>query len=347
MGKIRDYFLGTGQVPTGLSTPLPSASSTSIQQLVWSDFFQGELGDATRGGAMQVPAVARARSILVGIIAPLPVRVYDGDSDADGTPSADQPAWLSRTDTALPIWHRMAWTVDDLMFHGASLWEVAREGDAITDATRVPYERWEVDAKGRILIDKKAVDNRSVIYFPGPFEGLLAAGGPTIKGARAIERAWVGRAQNPIPLTELHQLTDDELTDEEISDMLAAWGAARTAPTGSVGFTDNRVELRTHGEGGDSSLFVEGRNATVLDVARLTGIPAALLDGSQSTASLTYSTQEGRRSEFMDFGLGYWTAPIEARLSMDDVSPPGTRVRFDRSGLIVTPNPATDSPTSD
>ncbi|MGN6272493.1 MAG: phage portal protein [Protaetiibacter sp.] len=333
--------IGPASVPTP-ALGSPWSAPLNIQTVVYSDFFQSELGETGRLAAMQVAPVFRARSILVGIVSPLPLRVYDAEDQEVDTP------WLYRTSTALPVWHRMAWTIDDLLFYGASLWAVSRDGSGqITEAYRVPIERWSANADtGVILVDGKPVNADDVIYIPGPGDGLLAVAGPTIRGARALDRAWIGRAQNPVPLIELHQISDEQLEPDEIDSMLDSWAAGRTSPTGAVGFTDNRVELRVHGQA-STDLYVEGRNANVLDLARFTTIPAALLDGSMSTASLTYSTSEGKRSEFLDFSLSYWTAPIEARLSQDDVTPPGTRVRFDRASLIAVPNPTTDTPVKD
>ena len=65
-----------------------------------------------------------------------------------------------------------------------------------------------------------------------------------------------------------------------------------------------------------------------------------------STASLTYSTAEGSRSEFIDYSLAYWAMAFEGRLSQDDVTAPGTYTRIDLAAL-ATPiqagtNPATE-----
>ena len=74
--------------------------------------------------------------------------------------------------------------------------------------------------------------------------------------------------------------------------------------------------------------------------------PAAMLDGSMSTATLTYSTQEGKRSEFVDYSLNYWASAVEARLSQDDVTPEGTFVRFDISWL-TSPNQPGQNPSQE
>jgi phage portal protein BeeE len=83
-------------------------------------------------------------------------------------------------------------------------------------------------------------------------------------------------------------------------------------------------------------MFIEGRNASRIDIANFFALPASLIDGSLSTASLTYSTQEGRRNEVYDYSIPYWCRPIEDRLSQDDVTPSGTSIKFDFSSLLTT-----------
>lgn len=323
----------------GLVTPF---ESSQLARIAWAEHFDGAAGEVTRNGAMQIPAHAKSRNLLVGIVSGLRLVELEGEDEIV------QP-WLYRTDGEVSPWHRMAWTVDDLIHHGWSLWAVKRNPytQQIIDGVRIPFEMWVADqTTGQILVNGQAVPRHEVILIPGSFEGILAAGADTIRGAHALQRAWIGRAQNPIPLIELHQITDDELDDDEVDTIIEDWAAARTSPTGAVGFTDQRIEVRVHGAV-STDLFEEGRNAIVLDIARLTAMPAALLDGSMSTASLTYSTSEGKRNEFLDYTLPTWLAPIEARLSMDDVCQPGRRIRFDRSSLTTLDTPAISDPVED
>lgn len=329
----------TGPAAVGLVSPHESGK---LARIVWAEHFLGEAGEVNRNGAMRIPAIAKGRNVLVGIGASLPLVQLEGEQ------RFDQP-WLYRSSGDVSPWHRLAWTIDDLIFHGYSLWAVKRNPwtTTIIDAVRVPFELWQLDQwTGEILVNGQKVNQNEVILIPGGFEGIIEAGVDTIRGAHALQRAWIGRAQNPIPLIELHQLTDDELDDEEVDQVVADWAAARTSPNGAVGFTDYRFEVRVHGTL-TTDLFEEGRNAIVLDVARLMSLPASLLDGSMSTASLTYSTQEGKRNEFVDYSLPIWLKPIEARLSMDDVCPPGQRIRFDMTSLTTTETPAISAPVED
>lgn len=337
--KRREVAATNGPAAVGMVSPRQSAQ---LAQIAWAEHFEGALGVVNRNGAMRIPPMTKGRNVLAGIIASLQLHELEGETEIE------QP-WLYRTDGEVSPWHRMAWTVDDLIFHGWSLWAVKRNPytGQILDAARVPFEYWESDPyTGEITVNGQTVPARDVILIPAAFEGVIMAGADTIRGAHALQQAWIGRAQNPVPLVELHQLTDDELEDEEIEGLVADWSAARTSPTGAVGFTDHRVEVRVHGEI-RTDLYEEGRNAIVLDIGRLLGLPGALLDGSMSTASLTYSTQEGHRNEFLDYTLPIWLRPIEARLSMDDVCKPGRRIRFDLSSLTTTEHQPISDPVED
>lgn len=341
-----DVFTKPAKLNMALSAPLSLSlespnQTSSLAKVVFAEYFAGELGEVTRQAALQIPALKKARDILVTLVAGLPIGEYEGDT------KIDQP-WLYSTKSAISPWHRMAYVVDDLLFYDWSALAVERDDGQIIDAVRIPWERWEVDEyTGKVRVDGKEVPAEEVVLIPGSGSGgILSAGANTIKGARAVERAWVGRAQNPIPLTVLQQVTDDELEDDEIDEMVEAYSAARTSPTGAVAFADRRIKVEAVGTV-VSSLFEEGRNSIVLDVARLTGMPAALLDGSMSTATLTYSTQEGKQNEFATFSLSQWTDPIQARLSLDDVARKGRVTRFDKAQFTVTVQPAITQPKKD
>jgi hypothetical protein len=343
---VLDWLTRPQQVALSASMPVQLAlespnQSSSLAKVVYAEYFTGEVGEVTRESALQIPAIKKARDILVGAIAGAALKELADGVEVD-------TYWLRNSRSGISPWHRMAYVVDDLLFYDWSLLAVERDGDRITDAVRVPWDRWHADEyTGEIRVDDRVRSADEVVLIPGSGSGgLLTAGAPTIRGYRALERAWIGRAQNPIPLVELHQITDDQLDDDEIDTLVSDWSAARTSPTGSVGFTDNRVEVRVHGTV-SADLFEQGRNAAVLDIARLTGVPASLLDGAQTNASLTYVTSEGKRSEFDALSLPQWTDPIEARLSLDDVSPEGHVIRFDKAARAAAQAEPVRSPASD
>ena len=324
----------------GMGVSSPWATS-QLSQIVWADILGSETLSVTRAEAVTVPSVTAARKLLVSRIAGLPLVALDKDG-----PLPDQPTFLYRTNGATTPWHRMAWTIDDLLFYGWSLWAVVRGVDgAILEATRVPPEWWQIDPDNRITINGAEVNESDVILFPGPDEGLCVFACRTIRAAKNVESAWAGRIRNPVPLVDLHRTSDNEMLPDEVVEMIDDFTLARRDVNGAVTSTPADVELRVFGESA-SSYLVEARNAVRLDVANMTGLPAAALDGSLSTASLTYTTQEGARTDLAD-ALQGWIDPITARLSQDDVVPRGQRVRFDVTDL-ATPTPtATGIPVED
>jgi hypothetical protein len=335
----------------GHETPRPPASpwsSGSLAKVVWSDIFGADRVPVTRAECMQIPAASKARHLVCGTISRFPLKAYRGEAEL--TPRS-QPAWLYRTDTAVPPQTRMLWTLDDLYHGGWALWAVNRGASTdgrmgpILDAMRVPPEWWEIDDDLRIYVHGQPATQESVILFNGPFEGLIEAGAHTIRAAQNLERAWAKRVRQPIPATELHQTTDDELDEDEINALVDDWGSMLDAG-GGVAYSPSTIQVITHGET-VMDLFVEGRNAVTLDIARLVNVPAPMLDASLATASLQYSTKGDSRNDFVDLTLHFWMNPIEARLSMDDVVPRGQSVRFDLANLTTLPQPPTGPATED
>ncbi len=321
----------------GILSPWQIGSPT---KLVWSDITGGQVIFVTRAEAMTLPPIVKGRAIITGQIAPAPLRCYD-----ENGLTAEQPKWLYHTEGAVSPYLRMLWTVDDLIFAGYSLWGCTRDAaDQIVTAERIPVEWWQFDADGRIVVNGEPVDEREVILIPAPSEGLLEFATRSIRAAIALEEAYIKRARNPVPLVELHETSDGALEDDEITDAVQGYADARKDDNGTVVFTPYNIELKVHGEQ-SPQLAIEGRNFVKVDVANFLNLPAAALDGSLSTASLTYSTQEGTRNELADYSISYWAAPIEARFSQDDVVPPGKRVRLDFTELR-TVNPSPTGPTT-
>jgi hypothetical protein len=270
---------------------------------------------------MSLPAVARQRH-LIATAARLPHQLWEGEAE-----QLPAPAWSTRTDQPLPPFHRMLWTYDDLIFYGWSLWSTTRAPgtDELTAVERVAYERWSVDPAGRVEVDGKPVDTKSVILIPGPHEGILTFGAPSINMALSNSRAASRAARNPSAFTELHNTGEEQLNDVQISELTSAWTAARNSENGGVAYTPQTIEVRNHGTH-EGQLLVAGRNADAVDMSRLVGSPASMADATNAGASLTYETTTGRNAEFIDYGLALYIAAVDARLSQDDVCAPGQRV---------------------
>lgn len=311
----------------------------SLQPIVWADIFGAEaLSPMTRDAALSVPACSRARGLLTSSVARSPLHAYRG------VELLTDPAWMSATDGIVSPFIRMLWTVDDLLFTGWSLWAVERGADRFPlRMDRVERSRWYIDTDGTLMVDNQPVDPSTAVIIPGPHDGILNIGRRTLTTAAELEQAVANVARAPVPGIDLHQTTDVVLTATERTEMIQAWVDARRGLNGGVSYTNAAVEARAMGTAPEA-LIIEGRNASAVDVARLCGVPAALLDATNAGASLTYETTEGRNHEFVDYGVLPYMLAIAGRLSLDDVTPRGTRVAFDLAEL-TGPAPTATGPT--
>lgn len=326
-----------------LAPIMPWSPSTALAGLVYSDIYGPTGTDAvTRETAMTVQPIGRGRAVIIGRLADL---VFEQGEFVNGEFVADatQPAWLTQTQNAQTCWHRFAWSLDDVLFTGWALWIIERdEAGKITDSARLARHRWSFDTASPtgVAIDNVHVtDERSVLLIAGPDEGLLVKARDTIRGWRYMERAWVGRVRNPIPLVVLHEKEENGVEEDEARAHVAAFASARTSENGAVAWLPSSIDLEVYGEI-EADLYDKGRNAARIDVANAMNLPVSYLDGSTATSSLTYVTQEGTRNQIID-DLEYWIAPFEARLSKEDVTGDAKKViRLNRSNLIATPNDA-------
>ncbi|MFF8186609.1 hypothetical protein ACF044_05055 [Microbacterium sp. NPDC016588] len=329
---------------------LPWSATARMEQFAWSDIFGADDSETvTRGVAMKVAPVHKARSVIVSRLADLPFELGEfknGEFVAD----TNQPGWLTATeDEATTPYHRFAWSLDDILFTGWALWAVDRdEAGTVTAAERIARNLWRFDPEsptgvavgldsGAGIIWAPVTDSSTVLLFAGPDEGLLTTAHDAIVGWRHMERAWVGRTRNPIPLIVLQETQENNLTEDEVDKVIADYSKARMSPNGAILFAPYGIEVNALGEA-KADLFNEGRNAARIDIANHVNLPVTYLDGSTATSSLTYVTQEGDRNQVID-DLEFWIAPFEARLSEADVTGSAKKViRLNRSNLTNVPN---------
>lgn len=307
----------------------PFAGPSHLNQVVWPDIMGSDWLPLTRAEAMAVPAVARSRGLITGTIARLELEAVKDD-----TPVEPKPLWMNRTDSPLPPYHRMLWTVDDLVFYGYSLWAVERDIHAqVIKASRVPFQSWEFNNEGQITVNGDLVRADSVVLIPGPHEGLIQFASRTIRQASSLLQSADKAAKNQTAYLELHQTNEAPMTAEDIAALIKGWADARNGANGGVAFTNNGVEVREHGAPKEH-LLIEGRNASAVDIARCMGVPAALIDAQAQQGALTYETTQDRNAQFLTYGLAPYMDAISARLSQDDVAPRKTRVQFAEQDFV-------------
>jgi hypothetical protein len=337
-------------------TPTP-ALPPAIGSVVYADVFGGALAaPLSRAEAMRVPAVERARHVIAGTVARIPLRAYRGGQVLEGTSGPNAaPPWIASTSGSMSPYHRLLWTADDLLFYGWSCWSLTRgAGGVILQADRLPWGTWSADKVGRVYVDRGdgrhvLVDQKSVHLIPGPHEGILTADPGTIRHAADLQRAASQAAKTPAAYLGLKQVAGTPLkrvsTDPQentVQTTVDDWKAARNGLNGGVAFLPygiEPVELGTFSE----HLLVEGRNAAAVDCARIVSLPADMLDATTG-GSLTYSTTRDNDFRAIQHGVGLYLSSISAALSQDGMTVHGQEVRFDLESWLEDPTNAGATP---
>jgi phage portal protein BeeE len=288
----------------------------------------------TRQEAMEVPAVARARSIICGTAASLPLHAYNKATNAEiyGRTILEQP------DPALPTAVVMSWTFDDLLFHDVAYWQVlsvSPEDGRPVHARRIDPLRVTFNTEGLagIVVDGFWVDGvqvpmqgvGSLIVFYGlGTGGILTRAGRTIKTALDLEKAVSRMAEEPAPAMYIKNSGVD-LPAAQVSSLLASWKAARMQR--STAYLSGNLEVQAFGFDATQMELSANRMNTATEIARLMNIPAWYLN-AESTSS-TYSNTLQERRSLIDLSLMPFLISVEQRLSMDDITPMTQRVRFE------------------
>lgn len=344
-----DFLLRRNRMPGGLATWQTDGPPLNIQTLTLNNLYPGIDVDELpmfRVEAQTIPAVMAIQNLLTAALGPLNLQTVDA-SDTD-TVMPTQPSWLTRCDrdpqqnTLL----RMSRTVKDIYYNGISLWTVdSRDNKQYPlSMTHLPIERWTIDDYGIEIDGNPVTDPMSYIIFEGVFEGILTVGGRTLRTARDIERTIRSRARVAMPTQALKNQDATGMTEpdpDELQTMLKDYTDARRSLNGAVVYVPGGYDL-VNLEDFEQNWLLPARSAVVDDMAKITGIPSGLIEGS-GNGSLNYTTELGQLSRFLLFNVKNFSDPITARLSMGDVTPRGTSVKFDVSQLEAeAPEPLTD-----
>jgi len=288
----------------------------------------------TRQEAMEVPAVARARSIICGTAASLPLRAFNKINGAQ----IDGRTILTQPDPALPTAVMMSWTFDDLVFSDVAYWqvlEISPEDNRPTRARRVDPQRvtYMTEGANNVIINGFWVDGNQVpmagvgsliVFYGLGTGGILTRAGRTIKTALDLEKAVSRMAEEPNPAMYIKNSGVD-LPASQVSALLSNWKAARAQR--STAYLSGNLEVETFGFDASQMELSANRMNTATEIARLMNIPAWYLN-AESTSS-TYSNTLQERRSLIDLSLMPFLIAVEQRLSMDDITPSTQKVRFE------------------
>ena len=332
---LKEFFLGAPSVAEQTSDVEASLAPFNLSTSVY-----GLLNAPTtvdRATAMSVPAVARARNIICGTIGSLPLEQYNRITGAHIEPLRV----INQPDPRVAGFVVYNWLAEDIWLYGVGfglVLDAYAEDGRVRSWTRIEPKR--VMAKYNLdmtEIEGYYVDGKvapiagvgSIIRFDGADEGFLNRSGRTVIAAVELEKAALSYAKEPIPSMVLKS-NGTNLTAERIAKLLEAWRNSRA--TRSTAFLNADIDMQSVGFDPKSLQLVEARSYVALELSRAAGIPAYFI--SAENTSMTYSNATSERRSLVDFSLRPILAAIESRLSLPDICPSTSQIRFDLDDFL-------------
>ena len=107
--------------PVFASEPIKAAAGVAGT----SDFMM-YTGSWARQQAILIPTISRARDLIVSLVSSLPFQQYTNQWMGEEYEEIHLPgeSWMSRPDPSVTRQFILAWTADDLLFHGRAFWAI-------------------------------------------------------------------------------------------------------------------------------------------------------------------------------------------------------------------------------
>jgi len=283
----------------------------------------------SRHDAMSVPSVARARNLICGTVASIPLEYYKISTGEVIAP----PRWIKQLSKNQPSFITISWIVDSLLFYGVSYLLIteryAEDGRPASFEwvanTRVTFT---TDLYGihvtQYYIDANPVDMNDIVTIQGFDEGVLDRSGRTIQAAIDVDRAAAVNSANPQPVGVIKNSGAD-LPPAEVQGLLAAFKRART--NNSTAYLTSTLDYSPVAFSPKDMLYNEAIQNLSTQVARAMNVPAYYLSADQN-ATMTYSNVQDERKQFYALSIEPYIQAIQSRMSMDDISTAGHEVKF-------------------
>lgn len=321
-----------------------------------------------RERAMAIPAVSRARDLLVSLISSCPIEQYgtqwNGES-LEEIPLPPEP-WMLRPDPRTTRSHFLAWIADDLIFHGRAFALVtSRLATGFPNSFQwLPAEYMNVQAAmwagnspvtpiEAIRFNGTEIPIRDVVCFWSSTAPVLRCGARAIVTNERLDLAAQRFASSPIAFGWLKQVGGEPLSGQELQELAEGWAEARD--TNTIAALNEFVSWEESSMDPSRLQLVEARQHQAVEVARFMSVPAYLIN-ADSGSSMTYQNAAQAASDLVQFGALPYLECIEQTLSSEQVTPRGRIVRLDREYWLDanplssgsnpgSPDPAQNLPT--
>jgi HK97 family phage portal protein len=283
----------------------------------------------SRKDAMSVPSVARARNLICGTVASIPLEYYNKRT---GEVMA-APRWINQLSKNQPSFVTINWIVDSLLFYGNAYLRVT---ERYAEDGRPSAFEWiansrvtfTTDLEGIMItqyyVDANPIDMNDIVTIQGLDEGVLERAGKTIQAAIDINKAASISAATPMSSGILKNSGAD-LPPAEVSGLLAAW--KRSRQNNSTAYLTSTLDFQSTQFSPKDMMYNEAIQNLSTELARAMNVPAYYLSADQNT-TMTYANVTEERKQFYALSIEPYIQAIQTRLSMDDISTAGHEVKF-------------------
>ena len=297
----------------------------------------------TRQNAMAVPSIVRCRNLICNTVASIPLKTYD---KATGKEIPNMP-WIEQLDKRQPRAVTLAWMCDSLLMYGVAYLRVE---ELYADDNRPSSFEWiqndrvttKYNAKSTAIeyymIDSVRVPDSgigSLVTFQALNQGILLTSLNTITAALNIEKAASIAAETPMGSGYIKNNGSD-IPEEEVQGILNSWKTARNSR--GTAYLTQTLDYQAVSFSPKDMTYNESKQYFATELSRVCNVPAWMID-AEVMRSMTYQNIIDARKDFMAYSLAPFISAIEARLSMDDLTPRTQEVRFavDDTFLRVDP----------
>lgn len=293
-----------------------------------------------RNNAMSVPVIARARDLIASVVGGTPLEMYKerwDDVERDMVQEEIAPrSWISQPDPTLPYSTFMSWLFDDLFFFGkAILFINSRTADGFPNsfqrlpASMVTYR----DQAGPVFFAPSnevyfqggRIEPENLVQFISPIQGIVYQSEQAVNTALRLEKARFRNATSTIPAGILKVTGGEPLTQVELQQLSATFNSAReNNQTAALSQDLDYLETKANPA---NMMLMEAANFQALELCRVTNIPPYL--AGIDIGSYQYTSGKDSREQLYLFAARLYMDCIAQTLSMNNVLPAGTKVRFD------------------
>jgi len=300
-------------------------------------YIQGDL----RNKCMQTGTISRGRDLLASVVGSTGLEMYKcywDDTKKEMVEEEIAPrSWLKQPDPQLSYSAAMSWLLDDLLFFGRAFWWISsRTADGFPASfTRLPAAMVNtLDMTGpvfafgtskQIYFQGAEIPWEDVIQFISPIQGIIYQSPQIVETALKLQANRLLNANTSIPSGILKQSSGEPLDAASLGQLAESFNQARL--NNQVAALNQYVDYIETKSDPSKMLLMEAAEFQAKELARLCNIPFFL--AGLDVGAYSYNSNKGAREDLYVFGARPYMQCIQETLSMNNVLPNGTYVRFD------------------